>query len=43
VSYHDVLVGDGVNQNAAWSYPEPKDAAGQIRGYVAFWKGVKVE
>jgi uncharacterized protein (DUF427 family) len=31
------------NAGAAWFYPEPKDAAKQIRGYVAFWKGVKVE
>jgi len=27
----------------AWFYPQPKDAAKQIKGYVAFWKGVKVE
>jgi uncharacterized protein (DUF427 family) len=31
------------NQGAAWYYPEPKPAARQIKGYVAFWKGVKVE
>jgi uncharacterized protein (DUF427 family) len=31
------------NAGAAWCYPEPKDAAKQIKGYVAFWKGVKVE
>ena len=31
------------NQGAAWYYPEPKPAAKQIKGYVAFWKGVKVE
>jgi hypothetical protein len=30
-SYHDVFVGDEVNANAAWYYPEPKDAAAQIR------------
>jgi uncharacterized protein (DUF427 family) len=26
----------------AWYYPEPQEAAGQIRGYVAFWRGVKI-
>ena len=31
------------NPDAAWYYPEPKDAAKQIAGYIAFWKGVKVE
>ena len=41
-SYYDVVVGDEVNPNAAWYYPEPKDAAKQIRGRVAFWKGVEV-
>ncbi len=42
-SYHDVVVGDAVNPDAAWYYPAPKDAARQIAGYIAFWKGVKVE
>jgi uncharacterized protein (DUF427 family) len=42
-SYYDVVVGDQVNRDAAWTYPEPKDAAKQIGGYVAFWRGVKVE
>ena len=40
--YYDVVVGDTVNTNAAWYYPEPKDAATQIKGRVAFWKGVVV-
>ena len=31
-----------VNRDAAWYYPEPKDAAKQITGRVAFWKGVQV-
>jgi uncharacterized protein (DUF427 family) len=31
-----------VNQDAAWYYPEPKEAAKQIKNYVAFWRGVKV-
>jgi uncharacterized protein (DUF427 family) len=42
-SYYHVIVDGKKNQDAAWHYPEPKPAAGQIKGYVAFWKGVKVE
>jgi uncharacterized protein (DUF427 family) len=42
-SYYDVVVGEQVNKDAAWYYPEPKDAARNIRGHVAFWKGVQVE
>lgn len=41
-SYYDVVVDGEVNKDAAWYYPEPKDAAEQIRGHVAFWKGVTV-
>ncbi len=40
--YYDVVVGDAVNANAAWYYPDPKDAAKEICGHVAFWKGVQV-
>jgi uncharacterized protein (DUF427 family) len=42
-SYYDIVVGDDENRNAAWYYPEPKEAASHIRGRVAFWKGVMVE
>ena len=42
-SYYDVVVGGEVNHDAAWYYPEPKEAAKQIAGHVAFWKGVRVE
>ena len=42
-SYYDVVVGDEVNKDAAWYYPDVKDAAAQIKGHVAFWKGVKIE
>lgn len=42
-SYYDVVVGDDVNKDAAWFYTEPKDAAKEIKGRVAFWRGVKVE
>jgi uncharacterized protein (DUF427 family) len=42
-SYYDVVVDGAVNKDAAWYYPEPKDAARQITGYIAFWRGVRVE
>jgi uncharacterized protein (DUF427 family) len=42
-SYYNLEVNGKSNPNAAWYYPEPKPAAKQITGYVAFWKGVKVE
>jgi uncharacterized protein (DUF427 family) len=42
-SYYDVVVDGKVNKDAAWYYPEPKEAAANIRGYIAFWHGVKVE
>ncbi len=42
-SYYSIVVGDKVNADAAWYYPEPKSAASQIAGMVAFWKGVRVE
>ncbi len=42
-SYYDVEVSGKRNHDAAWFYPEPKAEAKQIKGYVAFWKGVKVE
>jgi uncharacterized protein (DUF427 family) len=41
-SYYDVEVDGERLEAAAWVYPEPKPAARQISGYVAFWKGVKV-
>lgn len=42
-SYYDVAVDGQVNRNAAWYYPNPSRAAEQIKDYVAFWHGVKVE
>ncbi len=42
-SYYDVVVDGEVNRDAAWFYPEPKDAAKQIVDHVAFWRGVRVE
>ena len=41
-SYYTIDVAGKQNADAAWYYPEPKDAAKQIKGYVAFWKGVSV-
>lgn len=42
-SYYDVVVDGKTNAGAAWFYPEAKDAAKNIEGYVAFWRGVEVE
>jgi len=41
-SYYNVDVEGKKNPDAAWYYPEPKDAAKQIKNRVAFWKGVEV-
>ncbi len=41
-SYYTIDAGDKQNPDAAWYYPHPKDAAAQIKDYVAFWKGVQV-
>ena len=41
-SYYSLDVDGQVNPDAAWYYPEPKEAAAEIKNYVAFWKGVKV-
>jgi uncharacterized protein (DUF427 family) len=42
-SYYTIEVGSEVNKDAAWFYPEPKQAAKEIKGYVAFWRGVEVK
>ena len=42
-SYRTVVVDGARNQDAAWYYPAPKDAAAEIKDRVAFWKGVTVE
>jgi uncharacterized protein (DUF427 family) len=41
-SYYTLDVDGQQNSDAAWFYPAPKDAAKQIAGRVAFWKGVQV-
>jgi uncharacterized protein (DUF427 family) len=40
--YYDIVVDGERNAAAAWTYPEPKPAAEEIKGYVAFWNGVDV-
>ena len=40
--YYSIEVNGEVNTDAAWYYPEPKAAASEITGFVAFWKGVEV-
>ncbi len=42
-SYFTLVVDGRENPDAAWYYPTPKDAAAEITGRVAFWKGVRVE
>jgi uncharacterized protein (DUF427 family) len=42
-SYYDIVVEGKVNSGAAWFYPDPKPAASDIKGFVAFWRGVKVK
>lgn len=41
-SYYSIEVGGEKNIDAAWYYSEPKEAASNIKGHVAFWKGVEV-
>ena len=41
-SYYSLIVDGELNPDAAWYYAEPKEAAANIKGYVAFWKGVQV-
>lgn len=40
--YYSVQVGERENRDAAWYYADPKPAAAEIAGRVAFWKGVEV-
>ena len=41
-SYYTVNVDDSNSENAAWCYKNPKDAAQEIKNYIAFWKNVSV-
>ena len=42
-SYYTINVNGQTNQDAAWYYPSAKEKAKNIEGYVAFWKGLKIE
>ena len=42
-SYYNITVAGETNPDAAWYYPDPKPEAAQVKGRVAFWRGVKVE
>ncbi len=42
-SYYSVVVDGKENRDAAWYYPTPSEAAANIAGHVAFWRGVEVE
>jgi uncharacterized protein (DUF427 family) len=42
-SYYTVEVDGKQNAASAWFYATPSEAAANIKDYVAFWKGVKVE
>jgi uncharacterized protein (DUF427 family) len=41
-SYYSITVDGKVNPDAAWYYPKAKDAAKNVEGYIAFWRGVQV-
>ncbi len=41
-NYYSIDVGGEKNIDAAWYYPEPKEQASNIKGHIAFWKGVEV-
>ena len=42
-SYYSLNVNGEENTDAAWYYPETSELAKQIKGYIAFWKGVTIE
>ncbi|GAA0468111.1 DUF427 domain-containing protein [Parasphingorhabdus litoris] len=41
-SYHTIVVDGATNADAAWYYPDPKNAAQEIKDRIAFWNGVEV-
>ena len=41
-SYFSIKVGEDINEEAAWIYPETRRAAKEIEGMVAFWRGVEI-
>lgn len=42
-SYFDIVVGDKSKRDAAWCYADPRKAAQHLKGYIAFWRGVRIE
>jgi uncharacterized protein (DUF427 family) len=42
-TYFTIHVNGAINIDAAWTYPDPRPAAKEIAGYIAFWKGVLIE
>ena len=40
-SYYNIVINEEVESDAAWYYPEPNDAASQIKNHVAFYGGVE--
>lgn len=42
-SYYSLTVDGKTNEDSAWFYPEPKEAAKEIKDYIAFWRGVILE
>ena len=42
-SYYDLEVDGESNKDAAWYYPDPSEAAMEIKDYVAFWRGVEIQ
>lgn len=41
-SYYSIHINGSQNQDAAWYYPDPKEAAAEIKDHVAFWNGVEI-
>lgn len=41
-NYYSINAGGAMNPDAAWYYPEPKEAASEISDRIAFWNGVEV-
>ena len=41
-SYFSIQIGDATNEDAAWTYPDPKPEAAEIKDRIAFWRGVEI-
>ena len=41
--YYSVVADGAEHHDAAWSYPDPKEAASHFKDYVAFWRGVEIQ